>query len=223
MKKQMSDTLTVGLLLAIVGGFLDAYTYICRGQVFANAQTGNIVLFGIKIMDEDFGQALYYAFPIVAFFLGIVLAEMIKYRFYSHPKIHWRQIVLLLECLVVLCVSFMPAYYNMLCNIMISFVCSLQVESFRKFNGNPYASTMCTGNLRSATEHLYNYFHDHDEEALSKSLQYFVVIAFFIIGACLGAILTRMILFAATIVPAVLLFIVICIMFFDNMKKNELK
>ncbi len=48
MKKQMSDTIRVGLLLAIVGGFLDAYTYLCRGQVFANAQTGNMVYLELK-------------------------------------------------------------------------------------------------------------------------------------------------------------------------------
>ena len=42
---QMSETVLIGSLLALAGGFLDAYTYICRGGVFANAQTGNIVLF----------------------------------------------------------------------------------------------------------------------------------------------------------------------------------
>ena len=38
------ETFRVAALLAVVGGFLDAYTYILRGGVFANAQTGNIVL-----------------------------------------------------------------------------------------------------------------------------------------------------------------------------------
>ncbi len=47
-QKQMSDSLTVGVLLAVVGGFLDAYTYLLRGHVFANAQTGNIVLLGFR-------------------------------------------------------------------------------------------------------------------------------------------------------------------------------
>ena len=45
---QMSETILIGTLLALAGGFLDAYTYICRGGVFANAQTGNIVLFSIS-------------------------------------------------------------------------------------------------------------------------------------------------------------------------------
>ena len=59
-KKQMSDTMRLGVLLAIAGGFLDAYTYLCRGEVFANAQTGNMVLFGIQLVSGEFLKALYY-------------------------------------------------------------------------------------------------------------------------------------------------------------------
>ena len=54
------DSFRVAALLAVVGGFLDAYTYILRGGVFANAQTGNIVLLGVHMADKDYRQALYY-------------------------------------------------------------------------------------------------------------------------------------------------------------------
>ena len=49
-----SESVRLGVLLAIVGGFLDGYTFICRGGVFANAQTGNIVLFGVEITKGNF-------------------------------------------------------------------------------------------------------------------------------------------------------------------------
>ena len=48
----MSESLLLGALLAVAGGFFDAYTYLCRGGVFANAQTGNIVLFEMCIRDS---------------------------------------------------------------------------------------------------------------------------------------------------------------------------
>ena len=51
--KQMSETHLLGILLAVVGGFLDAYTSICRGHVFANAQTGNIVLLGVHLTNQN--------------------------------------------------------------------------------------------------------------------------------------------------------------------------
>ena len=44
--RQMSESVRIGIFLTMAGGFMDAYSYICRGKVFANAQTGNIVLLG---------------------------------------------------------------------------------------------------------------------------------------------------------------------------------
>ena len=40
----MSESFLTAAFLSISGGLQDAYTYMCRGKVFANAQTGNIVL-----------------------------------------------------------------------------------------------------------------------------------------------------------------------------------
>ena len=76
-KKQMSESYTLGLILTLVGGFLDAYTYICRGGVFANAQTGNIVLMSIKLAELDIKGGLYYLIPILAFMCGIFFSEKI--------------------------------------------------------------------------------------------------------------------------------------------------
>ena len=41
---QMSESFLIAGILSVSGGLQDAYTYMYRGKVFANAQTGNIVL-----------------------------------------------------------------------------------------------------------------------------------------------------------------------------------
>ena len=46
-----SERLTAACVLSVVGGFLDIYTYLYRGHVFANAVTGNMVLFGLSLAD----------------------------------------------------------------------------------------------------------------------------------------------------------------------------
>ena len=76
---QTSEALRVGLVLALAGGYLDAYTYLCRGGVFANAETGNMVLLGVKLAAGDWGGAVKYLPPIFAFFLGVLAAEAIGY------------------------------------------------------------------------------------------------------------------------------------------------
>ena len=63
-KGQISESRRLAVLLALSGGLMDAYTYIFRGQVFANAQTGNILLFGVNLSEGNFGEALRYFFPV---------------------------------------------------------------------------------------------------------------------------------------------------------------
>lgn len=212
--KQLSETFLTGALLAVVGGFLDAYTYICRGGVFANAQTGNIVLVGIRLAQGDFSDCLYYLVPIVAFAAGIFVAEAIKQRYYNHDRFHWRQVIIAFEALVLGAIAFIPQSGDMLANVLVSFVCALQVQSFRKMYGNAYATTMCTGNLRSATECLWAFGRTKNLSDLQNSLRYYGIIVFFVAGAIIGALLSRMfymnaVFFACAVLAAVfvLLFI----------------
>lgn len=185
---QMSESMTIGLCLAFAGGFMDAYSFLLRGEVFANAQTGNIVLLGIMIAKSEWLKALFYFIPIISFVLGVTLSEIIKSKYKNMPTIHWRQIIIFIEIIVLIIVGFIPlGYYNPVANVLVSLVCALQVQSFRKLHGLPFATTMCTGNLRSATEHLYKYQKLKDKPALYKSLKYFSVILFFILGALIGS------------------------------------
>ena len=52
--RQMSESVRIGIFLTMAGGFMDAYSYICRGKVFANAQTGNIVLLGQSLAEANY-------------------------------------------------------------------------------------------------------------------------------------------------------------------------
>lgn len=190
--KQYSDSLRIGVLLALTGGFLDAYTYLCRGKVFANAQTGNMVMLGISCMESDIKNAVRYLIPILSFAVGVLITEIIRSR--NNNNIHWRQIILALEIILIILVGFLPVgRFDYLANIIISLVCSLQVQTFRKFHGNVYATTMCTGNLRSGTEKLVLFIKSKDKNHLKISLQYYLIIMIFCIGAFIGGKITLII------------------------------
>ena len=55
---QMSDSLLTASFIILSGGLQDAYTYLCRGKVFANAQTGNIVLLSAYLFEGDTARAV---------------------------------------------------------------------------------------------------------------------------------------------------------------------
>ena len=185
---QTSETFLLSAVLALSGGFQDAYTYNVRDEVFSNAQTGNIVLMSQHLMEGDWMTALHYLFPLLAFALGVFVAEQIGHRYKTSTRLHWRQIVVAIEFVLLIIVGFIPTQYNIIATALVSFACSMQVQTFRKVHGYGYASTMCIGNLRSGTESLSIYLRDKQPEALHKTLHYYGIICVFALGAGAGGI-----------------------------------
>ena len=204
-KVQMSEAFITSVFLALSGGFQDAYTYFTRDGVFSNAQTGNVVLMSQHLMEGNWMRALHYLFPVLAFAFGVHVAERIGHTYKNARKIHWRQIVVLIEILILLAVGFMPQKFNMAATMLVSFACAMQVQTFRKVNGYGYASTMCIGNLRSGTESLSVYIREHQKGALRKALHYYGIILIFAVGAGAGGICSMQIGVHAIWISCVLL------------------
>lgn len=187
---QMSEAFCTAMFLSLSGGLQDAYTYLFRGKVFANAQTGNIVLMAVHAFAGEWGRVLHYLVPLCFFALGVFAAELMHQKLQNLQRLHWRQLVVLCEIVMLFVVGFFPQEWNLMANALVSFACAMQVQTFRKVNGYAFASTMCIGNMRSGTEALCAYFHTHEPEALRNALTYFGVIGLFALGAGLGAMLT---------------------------------
>ena len=86
--KQMSESFLTAAFLSLSGGLQDAYTYIYRGHVFANAQTGNIVLLSQSIAERNWPQTLEYLIPLSFFAFGIAAAELLRFRYQNTTRIH---------------------------------------------------------------------------------------------------------------------------------------
>ena len=222
-QRQMSESMLLAVVLAIAGGFMDAYSYLCRGGVFANAETGNIVLMAINLSNLHIAKALQYLIPITAFALGVVVSEVIRLKNNEQGMLHWRQVSLVLEIIALVISAFMPQSMNLIVNSLISFTCGTQVATFAKFHGYAMATTMCTGNLRSGTQSLSQYFIHKDRKMLGKALMYYGCIAFFIIGAVIGKYTSDIYQEKAILVASVLLFAAFIMMFINNTKKSALE
>ena len=217
---QMSESLLTASFIILSGGLQDTYTYICRGKVFANAQTGNIVLFSAYLFEGNFSRCLHYLVPLLAFMVGIFAAECIHRHYKYMEKVHWRQLIVLAEIVLLFIVGFLPQEVNTFANALVSFVCAMQVQTFRKVRGHAYASTMCIGNMRSGTEALCVYFHTREPEVLQKALTYFGVIGLFAVGAGFGALLTHALAERGIWVSCALLTVSFLFMFIHE-KKND--
>ncbi len=174
-------------LLTLSGGLQDAYTYFCRGHVFANAQTGNIVLLGQSLFSGSLSQAGRYLLPLLAFALGVAAAEYVRTR--PNRRLGWQQQVLLWEIALLAAVGFFPPSMDLAANALVSFSCAMQVQSFRRVEGFAFASTMCIGNLRGGTDALCAFLRTKDRQERKKAGLYFTVILLFALGAGAGSLI----------------------------------
>ncbi len=151
-----STTLRFALLLTAAGGFLDAYTYISRGGVFANAQTGNVILMAIDLSERHFHAARAHLWPILAFIVGVAFAHLLKgelaHSVFDHPI----RIAMVAQIVVLVAVAFVPANVpNALVTVPIAFVAAMQFGLFRTIGSLSYIAVATTGNLMRFTESAY--------------------------------------------------------------------
>ncbi|MFN2101970.1 YoaK family protein [Finegoldia dalianensis] len=183
---QKSESLQIMFILTLIGGFLDSYSYVTRGGVFAFAQTGNLVLLSINICYGNLDKIVRYVMPIIAFILGTTLVRIFEKKHKYMKIVHWRQVIIVFEGIILALVGFIPENLNKLACLLISFVCAMQIEAFRRFNGVDLMTTMCTGNLKKATDRFIDYLYTKDNNLLKASFTTYSAILIFILGCIIG-------------------------------------
>lgn len=183
-----SQRMRIAFLLTLVGGFLDAYTYFERGGVFANAQTGNIVMLGIALATGNSGKALAHLIPICTFTLGLLTSIMIKEVLERRHLRLVRRSVLVVEIVGLGIAGLVPlgAEWDIVANSIVSFVAAMQYETFTTFRGEAIVTTMSTGNLRKCIDALFAGTVHADREKLMRSALYASIISTFTLGAVVG-------------------------------------
>ena len=189
--EKTAESVRLGVLLAIAGGFLDAYTFIGRDGVFANAQTGNLVIVAVQSAMGHWWQALLSLFPILAFGFGVIISEWLKGSTHPFVRSDHSRAILLLEIVVLFVIGFLPSSFsNVFVTVAISFVSSLQIATFRTLVNSSYSTTMITGNLRSGVDLAFHAWRTKEKKTALQAVRYFSIILSFAFGACLGGVMT---------------------------------
>jgi uncharacterized membrane protein YoaK (UPF0700 family) len=191
--RQRVGTLDIGALLASAGGFLDGFTYVGHGHVFANAMTGNVVLLGISCFSGSWRTALHFLPAILAFVIGVSVSQAMQLRSKRRDVSAPYPAVLVLEIAVLLVLSLLPATTaDILFTTSIAFAASVQVQTFREVDGQSFNSTFTTGNLRTLSEASFTWFWEgHSQAAARVARDFSVICAAFLVGAAAGGYSTQ--------------------------------
>ena len=216
---KVEESFVVAGLLALVGGYLDIYSYLARGRVFANTQTGNLVLLGCNLAEGNWHKVIYYLISILAFIVGIWVAKFIEHKYVTPNNCYWLLVILGLEIIGVFVVMCIPkGDLNVFANAVLSLICALQVQGFRKVNGSAYSTIMFTGNLKNLAERFSEYHISKNKDALSEGWIFLGIILLFIAGGWLGTLTTATYFEKSVGLVNVVLIIVLLLVYFDQRK-----
>jgi uncharacterized membrane protein YoaK (UPF0700 family) len=150
----LAFVLAVPLIAA--NGSLDAYTFPAHDRVFANAQTGNVVLFALGLVRRDIAAPLPHLWPVLAFIAGVALARTLHNPADTARPPRPRRWVLIAEVVVLGFIAAAPSALPLSVIVsLISFFSALQLSLFRTVESLTFVPIAMTGNLLRATEAIH--------------------------------------------------------------------
>lgn len=217
-----STTLRFALLLTLANAFLDSYTYLARGGVFANVQTGNVIFFALDLSQHKPVVALAHIWPILAFIAGVALASHLKSGRVDHLVAHPLRWIMVLQVLVFAVIGFVPSTVpHSYVTVPISFVAALQIGLFRSIGDLVYLPVATTGNLMRLVESGYAGFVDKRDGSTKAFWIYAALTLTFAAGAVIGAFATRWLHVHAIWLPAAFLFVTLGLFIIDEHRGIE--
>ena len=212
------EALLIAGLLALVGGYLDAYTWIVH-RAFANAQTANLVFLWVNLTSGEWVKALHYVPALLAFVIGVFMASCLrKFAPDKAPEISVLTEIVFLFVIAVL--------HNRLPGIAgtlgLSFVAAFQTASFPRVEGWSYSSVMATSNFRYTIEGLFAAFAGSPEvRPFRRPYVFGAMCVAFGVGAAIGAVMTEVMRPYSLAIPVTLLVIVLLLCAWNPMAPSK--
>lgn len=200
------EALQIAGLLAFVGGYLEAYTWIIH-HVFANAQGANLVFLWVYMTSGEWETATRYIPPLLAFAAGVIMACWLRW---IAPK-RAAQISTLTEIVFLFIIAVLHNRLPQAAGTLgLSLVAAFQTVSFPRVEGMNYSSVMVTSNFRQVVEGLFAALAGGAAATrFRRSYVFGAMCIAFGAGAALGAFATKLTPGYSLIVPVVLLVMVL--------------
>ena len=191
MRKLLSNLnieLLMALMLTLIGGFVEIYSLRVHG-IFAGMQTGNLITLFTDLIDGNNIQGLYRLLVIALFLVGCFLAEFVRFLL-RRKNLPRESIILGFEILFLLPLLFLPVGntkgeaegIDVVADIFLALFASFQYTTFRKVNGESYATTMMTNLMSNIAKDVFGLVHEKDVDDAIHLLEHVLVLLFFVLG-----------------------------------------
>ena len=170
------QSFTFIVFLTMIGGFINAYTYILHDGYLSTMNTGNMARIGIAISEFRFSDASEYLMSIFANAFGAMLAFITRKNFSDGLPKYWQRKCIVVEIIVFSIIGILPlSLPHFIVNCAISVMAGFQLASFTSWEGNIVATTIASGNIRFMGEHFGDMLMTPSFKNLRKFLLLFTV------------------------------------------------
>lgn len=169
--------------MALIGGFLGAYSLMNHHDLFGNAQTTNLIYLVIDLLGHDLTSFLLRVLDLMVYILGFTCAVLIP----KFTKWDLKRCSIFVNMITGITLCLIPTSVNdFIALTPIFFATSFQWSSFRTVDGMSISTIFSTNNLRQFTTSLLEYAFGKDKQHLKTAKLYGCTLLFFYTGVALS-------------------------------------
>lgn len=187
----IEQTILFTLLLSIVGGYMNAYSYFIRGGSLVSMQSGNMARIGIAFYLRDVEFFIISGVPIIGCLAGVTLSHIMRHKFSDKSRHYWQKLSLYIELILFALVGAIPAdFHNHTVNFTIAIAAGFQFYNIKIYRGYTHGTTIASGNLKNLGQILGDAIINRDKASFILLVEYFILFMSFSVGAVLGSFLS---------------------------------
>ena len=178
----------LALFLTFCAGYVDAYTFIVRGNTLVAGQTGNVVFLSVGLIQHNVSDASAKVMTLLSFMMGVFLLTVYKEKL----RIVKKPILSLIPLAVLsLIIGFVPQTVDNIYLVPpLAFCMGLVTTAFGEVSGIAYNNAFMTGNIKRTMLAFGDYFRTKHTPFLREGLIFVSLLSSFVFGVVFSAYLT---------------------------------
>ena len=178
----------LALFLTFCAGYVDAYTFIVRGNTLVAGQTGNVVFLSVGLIQQNVSDASAKVMTLLSFMMGVFLLTLYKEKLRIVKKPILSVIPLAVLSLII---GFVPqTVENIYLVPPLAFCMGLVTTAFGEVSGIAYNNAFMTGNIKRTMLAFGDYFRTKHTPFLREGLIFVSLLSSFVFGVVFSAYLT---------------------------------
>jgi len=167
----------LALFLTFCAGYVDAYTFIVRGNTLVAGQTGNVVFLSVGLIQHNVSDASAKVMTLLAFMMGVFLLTVYKEKLRIVKKPILSLIPLAILSVVI---GFVPQTVDNIYLVPpLAFCMGLVTTAFGEVSGIAYNNAFMTGNIKRTMLAFGDYFRTKHTPFLREGFIFAIMMSIF--------------------------------------------